>query len=129
MIKVLEEIELIEETDDFLKFKVNDLNLHKLIHFIIKNGKNEEFHLVEMDLLLNSMKILDLNHIVIGKKIYDMLLDLIHNEKYMDVNLDYKHFFNKIKDLDKTLDKEMCVTGEIIGFKGSLKSDYNLSLC
>ncbi len=129
MIKVLEEIELIEETDDFLKFKVVDLNLHKLIHFIIENGKNEEFHLVEMELLLNSMKILDLNHIEIGKKIYDMLLDLIYNEKYMDVNLDYKHFFNKIKDLNKTLDKELCVTGEIIAFKGSLKSDYNLSLC
>jgi hypothetical protein len=128
VIKILEEIELIEETDDFLKFKVNNLKLRKLTHFIIENGKNEEFHLVEMELLLNSFKLVDLNNMKIGKDVVDMIVDLINNEKYMDVNLDYKLFFNKIKNLEKILDKDLCIAGEITAFKGSLKSDYNLSL-
>ena len=55
----LNEIRIIEETDHFLKIIVENLSLLRLINFILEQGKKEEFHLVEMDLLLKILIIIN----------------------------------------------------------------------
>ena len=57
----LHEIRIIEETDKYLKIIVEGLSFLRLFNFILEQGKKEEFHLVEMELLL---KILDESKLV-----------------------------------------------------------------
>ena len=122
----LNEIRIIEETDHFLKIIVENLSLLRLINFILEQGKKEEFHLVEMDLLL---KILDESKIVnkeIGKNVYKTLSNFLQNEEYMDFNLNSKQLLDGIEKLKTLITEKMIINGEIKAFKNSPASEYNI---
>jgi hypothetical protein len=122
----LHEIRIIEETDKYLKIIVEGLSFSRLINFILKQGKKEEFHLVEMELLL---KILDESKIVekeVGKNVYKTLSHFLQNEEYMDFNLNSKQLLDEIEKLKTLITEKMMINGEIKAFKNSPTSEYNI---
>lgn len=122
----LHEIRIIEETDEYLKIIVEGLSFSRLINFILEQGKKEEFHLVEMELLL---KILVESKIVekeIGKNVYKTLSDFLQNEEYMDFNLNSKQLLDEIEKLKTLITEKMMINGEIKAFKNSPSSEYNI---
>ena len=122
----LHEIRIIEETDKYLKIIVEGLSFLRLFNFILEQGKKEEFHLVEMELLL---KILDESKIVeneIGKNVYKILSKFLQNEEYMDFNLNSKQLIDEIEKLKTLIPEKMMINGEIKAFKNSPTSEYNI---
>ena len=92
MIIILKDLELVEETDEYLKFKVNDLNITKLITFLVDYGEREEFHLAELELLLISLNLL---HSETQSKIRQNI-DLINDAK--------EDLYERIDDGDEGID-------------------------
>ena len=122
----LHEIRIIEETDKYLKIIVEGLSFLRLFNFILEQGKKEEFHLVEMELLL---KILDESKIVeneIGKNVYKILSKFLQNEEYMDFNLNSKQLIDEIEKLKTLIPEKMMINGEIKAFKNSPTSEYKI---
>ena len=123
---LLNEIKIIEETDEYLKIEIKDLSALKLVNFLLEQGKKEEFHLVEMELLLNILKQSYLSSEQPGKDIYQVLTEFLHNEGYMDFNLDSEQLLNKIEYLKTLIPDKTIVNGEIKAFKNSAHSEFNL---
>ena len=49
---MLEEMRLLKETNDYLKFKVENLKISKIVELIVDSGQYEELHLVELEILI-----------------------------------------------------------------------------
>jgi len=122
----LNEIRIIEETDSYLKIIIEDLSFLRLINFVIEQGKNEEYHLVEMELLLIILKESNIVEKEIGKNVYNTLSNFLQNEEYMDFNMNSKQLLDAIEKLKTLITENMKINGEIKAFKNSPTSEYNI---
>jgi len=128
VIIILKDLEFVEETDEYLKFNVNDLSITKLINFIVENGEREEFHLAELDLLLFSLNLL---HPETQSKIrqnINLINDCLENQNFLSFEWDLHHFYNNVAEILNIIDGNKIITGEFTAYKGSLKTDFQIQL-
>ncbi len=128
MIIILNDLEFVEETDKYLKFKVSDLSIAKLITFLVEYGEREEFHLSELELLLFSLNLL---HPEAQSKIrqnIDLINECLKNQHYLSFEWDFHHFYNKIAEILNLIDGNKIIIGEFTAYKGSLKTDFQIQL-
>jgi hypothetical protein len=123
----LEEITLLEETDDHLKFKITELKLSKLITFISVQGQVEEFHLVELELLLFLLNKLNSSNNQLNEFIVK-INNYMSKQLFLDFSWDYKKFYHKLSGLNEIIDQDLMINGEFLSYKGSFHSDFDLEL-
>ena len=128
MIIILKELELVEENDEYLKFKVNDVSITKLITFLVEYGEREEFHLAELELLLISLNLLRPETQSKVRQNIDLINDCLENQHYLSFEWDFHHFYNKLAEILNKIDADKIISGEFTAYKGSLKTDFQIQL-
>jgi hypothetical protein len=123
---MLEEITLLEETNEYLKFKVKNLKILKLIDLIIESGKYEELRMVELEILIYCLKNLypnDKDNLVEIIRTIDEFFD---KKIYLEIEWNFRDFYNQISNLKKTIDTDKEINGIISSLKGSFHSDFDI---
>jgi hypothetical protein len=128
VIIILKDLEFVEETDEYLKFKVNDLSITKLITFLVEYGEREDFHLSELELLLFSLNLLRSETQSKIRQLIDLINDCLENQHYLSFEWDFHHFYNKLAEILNMIDANKIINGEFTAYKGSLKIDFQIHL-
>lgn len=128
MVTIFNDLEFVEETDNYLKFKANDLSITKLITFLVEHGEREEFHLTELQLLLFSLNLLDLETQSKIRKNIDLINDCLENQHFLSFEWDFQYFYNKLTEIINLIDTDKMINGEITSYKGSIKVDFQIQL-
>ena len=128
MIIILKDLEFVEENDEYLKFKVSDLSIAKLITFLVEYGEREEFHLSELELLLFSLNLLHQEAQSKIRQNIDLINDCFENQHYLSFEWDFHHFYNKLAEILNLIDANKIINGEFTAYKGSLKTDFQIQL-
>ena len=125
---MLNEMTLLKETNEYLKFKVKNLPISKIIDLIIEGGKYEELHLVELEILIYCLKNLSPNKKGALIKIINMLDEFIDKQRFLEIDWDSLDFYNQILKINDIVDTNKMINGEIISYKGSFHSDFNIDI-
>ena len=128
MIIILKDLEFVEENDEYLKFKVSDLSIAKLITFLVEYGEREEFHLSELELLLFSLNLLHQEAQSKIRQNIDLINECLKNQHYLSFEWDFHHFYNKLAEILNMIDANKIIKGEFTAYKGSLKTDFQIQL-
>lgn len=128
MINIFKDLEFVEETDSYLKFKVNNLSIAKLITFLVEYGEREEFHLAELQLLLFSLGLLPPDIQSKIRQNMNLISECLENQDFLSFEWDFHHFYDKLAEILNVIDSDKIINGEFTAYKGSLKIDFQIQL-
>ena len=124
---MLEEISLLEETNEFLRFRVENLKISKIVTYLVDHGQYGDINLVELDLLLYTIeKITPKNEKL--NEIAKLISDCINEQYFLDAEWNYQDFYSKISVIKDIINMDKKISGEFISEKGKFQSDYNIEL-
>lgn len=125
---MMKEMILLDETTDYLKFKVENLKVSKIIDLIVEGGQNEELHLVELEILIYCLKNLYPDEKENLIKIINILDEFIEKQRFLEIDCNFRDFYNQISNIKIVIDTEKMINGEILSYKGSFHSDFDIKL-
>jgi hypothetical protein len=128
LIIIFQDLQFVEETDTYLKFKINGVRLSDLIKFVVERGKREEFHLVELQLLLFSLNLLEQNSKYKIRSIINLIEDFIDNQRYLSFEWDYKLFYSKLAEIKNMIGSVKILNGEFTAYKGINKTVFSIKI-
>jgi len=125
---IFKDLEFIEETDEYLRFKATNLSITRLITFLVEFGKREEFHLAELQLLLYSLNLLDRETQSKIRENLDLIIECLENQQYLSFEWNFQHFYTKLAEIINLINTEKLINGEFTAYKGSPKIDFQIRL-
>ena len=125
---MLEEMILLEETNEYLKFKVENLRISKMIDILVESGQFEELHLVELEILFYCLKNLYPDDKGNLKGIINIINEFFDKQTYLEIEWNYLDFFKQISNLKDKINIEKKINGEIVAYKGSFHSDFDIKI-
>lgn len=121
-------MELIEETETYLKFRINSLTIAKLISFLVERGKRDEFHLTELQLLLFSLNLFNLEIQSEIRQVINLIEDCLENQRFLSFEWEYNRFYSDLTKITEALDADIILKGEFTSYKGINKAEFQIQL-